>query len=113
MRHLEDNLQKECVNWFWLAYPNIYIHHSPNGGKRNAREAARFKKMGTMAGYPDLHIVHQSRGYGGLFIELKSPKGVLTDAQMAFMEYAIEKNYRYMVCRSSKEFEQAVNNYLE
>lgn len=54
MRHLEDKLQKACVKWFDYAYPKyrLTLHHSPNGGKRNSIEAAKFKQMGVLQDSP-------------------------------------------------------------
>jgi len=34
MKHIEDNLQIACVNYFNMQYPHFIIHHSANGGKR-------------------------------------------------------------------------------
>ncbi len=56
MRGQEDRLQIACVRWFRIQYPEHLIHHSPNGGKRNAIEAKKFKDMGVVAGFPDLFI---------------------------------------------------------
>jgi hypothetical protein len=80
MKHLEENLQIVCVRWFKLQYASkgYLIHHSPNGGKRNAREGARFKAMGVLAGFPDLIIIAKNKVF---FIEMKSDKGKLTDNQ--------------------------------
>lgn len=53
--HPEDDLQMACCQWYDLQWGGRRIngekigrllHHSPNGGKRSAREAARFKAMG-------------------------------------------------------------------
>lgn len=80
MKHLEENLQIVCVRWFKLQYASkgYLIHHSPNGGKRNAREGARFKAMGVLAGYPDLTIIAKNKVF---FVEMKSDKGKLTENQ--------------------------------
>ena len=39
--------------------PGLVAWHTPNGGKRNAVEAARFKAMGVRPGVSDLVAVHQ------------------------------------------------------
>lgn len=80
MLHKEDDLQKACVTWFRLQYPEpkYLIHHSPNGGKRNAREAGRLKAQGVRAGFPDLIILSE---YDFICIEMKSEKGTLSDNQ--------------------------------
>ena len=60
--HFEDDLQVQCVRWFYLQYPKLDLFHIPNGGSRNRKiskkgvvyspEATRFKAMGVRAGVP-------------------------------------------------------------
>lgn len=112
MRHLEDNLQKACVRWFRYQYPDILIHHSPNGGFRTSIEGAKFKAMGTLAGFADLVILAQRGGSGALFIEMKSDKGRQSDYQKQFEEYCKAAGYTYCVVRTIDEFMESVNRYL-
>lgn len=114
MRHIEDNLQISCVRWFSLQYPEcaMLLHHSPNGGKRNAKEAARFKAMGVRAGFPDLVLHIASGGYNGLFIELKTDKGRQTEHQKEQQALLEKQNYRYVVVRSIEEFINQIELYL-
>lgn len=115
MRHEEENLQIRCVEWFGLAYPAIrdLLHHSPNGGRRNAREGARFKAMGTRRGFPDLLLLYPSKGYHGLFIEMKSEKGRQQPSQKEWQTLAERVGYKYVICRSLGGFMDEVNGYLE
>ena len=114
MRHIEDSLQKSCVQWFSLQYRECaqLLHHSPNGGKRNAIEAAKFKAMGVRAGFPDLGLYIARHGYHGLFIELKTSKGRQTDNQKFFQAMLEEQGYRYEVVRSIEDFKQLIEEYL-
>jgi len=114
MRHDEDNLQIACVRWFAMQYPHYaeLLHHSPNGGRRNLREAARFKAMGTKAGFPDLFLAVASQGYHGLFVEMKSEKGRQSEAQKQWQHSVEWQCYRYEVCRNIEEFIDVINNYL-
>jgi len=61
MNHIEDNEQICLMEWAAAQsgkFPELsLIFHIPNGGKRNAREAARFKRMGVKAGVPDLFLL--------------------------------------------------------
>ena len=52
MRHIESQIQKDCVTWFRLQYPKIgrLLFAVPNGGARNAKEAAIMKGEGVTAG---------------------------------------------------------------
>jgi hypothetical protein len=114
MKHQEDNLQMACVRWFDYQYPKyrILLHHSPNGGKRDAREAGRFKAMGVRPGFPDLFLAVPSSGYHGLFIELKAGKNNQTDTQIEFETRLKEHGYSYCVVRSVEEFISEVVEYL-
>ena len=93
----EQALQIQCVQWFRLQYPNILIHHSPNGGKRSYVEAAIFKAMGTLAGWPDLFIAYKSNGFGGLFIEMKSKDGRPSKSQKDIGLLLFNSGYCYLL----------------
>lgn len=84
--HSEDDLQMQCVTWFRLQFPKFarLLHHSPNGGRRNAREGARFKRMGVQPGFPDLVLLVASQDCHALFIELKSATGRQEDSQKEY-----------------------------
>lgn len=116
MRHIEDNIQINCVTWFNLQYPDlaILLHHSPNGGKRNAREAARFKKLGTRAGFPDLILLFPSSNFHALLVEMKTEQkgSKQTDNQKAYQEAAAKHGYKYVVCRSFDDFRSTIKQYL-
>lgn len=115
-RHIEDNIQIACVRWFGLQFPDLalLLHHSPNGGKRNAREAARFKTMGTRAGFPDLILLYPSSGFHGLLVEMKTEdkNSRQTDNQKAYEKATTKSGYRYVVCRSFDDFHREVKTYL-
>jgi len=117
MRHNEDQLQKACIRWFDYVHRDIrlLLHHSPNGGHRNAAEAAKFKEMGVRAGFPDLILLLPSNNgrYAFLCIELKTEKGRQTDLQKEY-ENMINTHTagKYVVCRSLDEFIKIVTDYL-
>lgn len=113
--HAEDDLQMQCVRWFRLQYPQLarLLHHSPNGGKRNAREGARFKQMGTQAGFPDLILLVASQGYHALLLELKTRTGRQQDSQKEYQQLAEAQGYRYVVIRSLEAFMDEVNTYMK
>lgn len=112
MRHIEENLQVSCVKWFDLQYPKLrlFLHHSPNGGYRNALEAKRFKAMGVRAGFPDLIFLFP--GFYGAYIaiEFKSSIGRQTDAQKAYQS-ALHKGC-YFIVRSFEQFSNIIKTHL-
>ncbi len=113
MKNGEDMLQIACVRWFRVQFPNIIIHHSPNGGKRNLMTAIKFKAMGTLAGFPDLFIAYPAKGYNGLFIEMKDgKKGVVSQAQKDVIANLKSYGYKAEVVRTFQDFVNIVSDYI-
>ncbi len=80
----EYELQVAVVDFLQLALPDDAVFfHVPNGGYRNKSEAARFKRMGTVAGVPDILVIYRGQVVA---IELKAPGGTLSKAQKAMHE---------------------------
>lgn len=110
----EHQLQVQCVKWFRLKYKNVLLWANGNGGKRDAVTGAKMKAEGVLAGLPDLTIAKASKGFHGLYIEMKNgKKNNPTDAQKDFMSRLNEEGYKAVVCRSFDEFVQIVTEYLE
>jgi len=84
----------------------------PNGGKRSRTEAAIMKAEGVYAGAADLFIPLCNGKWYGLFIEMKSKTGRLTDNQMAFRDKVLYNRYSYVVCRDLDEFVIKINDYM-
>ena len=94
----ETPIHIAIVDYLRLVLPGALVIHIPNGGKRGAREAAEFQRMGVVAGVPDIAIL---LGCGGvLFIEVKAPKGKLSPEQEAFAQFCAGAHFPFGVCRS-------------
>lgn len=112
-RQREAELQRACVRWFRMQYPQYLLFHVPNGGRRNAREAAFLKLEGVVAGIPDLFLAVGRHGFHGLFIEMKAGRNTATPAQKEMMERLYRAGYSCVVCRSFEEFRDEVMKYLQ
>ena len=114
MRHPESDLQKACINWFRYRYSHLskLCFSVPNGGFRNAREAARMKAEGVVAGASDIILLVGRGGYNALCIELKTEKGRQTELQREWQKEAERNGNRYVIMRSLEEFINLINNYL-
>lgn len=84
MARPEQALQIRLVHTLRLCAPDVLVFHIPNGGKRDAREAALFKAMGVLPGIPDLGLCWPIGRVG--FIELKAGRNGLTATQAALHE---------------------------
>jgi len=120
MKNEESKLQQACVKWFRYAWPNVLIFAIPNGGKRGVITASIMKAEGVVAGVPDLFVAElgspchvDTIGSGGLFIEMKTPKGTLSQSQKDIHAKLLDSGYKVEVCRSFDEFQETVNNYLK
>ena len=109
----EDNLQVACMQWLSYAHPDALAFHVPNGGKRNAREGAKFKRMGVLAGVPDILILTPKQGFNGFAVELKVKGGKLSKNQKDRLNEFKTCNWLTIVCYSFDEFEYYVNEYLK
>lgn len=101
MRHIEENIQKSCVQWFRLQYPRYVLLAVPNGGSRNYLEAVHMKATGTLAGASDLIAVFP---HHLLFIEMKTPQGRQSPAQKEFERRVTALGFEYHICRSLEQF---------
>ena len=111
MKRAEDLIQKQCVQWIKYQYPELIIHHSPNGGFRTKAEAGIFKSIGTLAGFPDLLILFPDGNI--LFIEVKTLTGRQSASQKEFQRKAQKLGHNYEVVRSLNEFIMTINKHLK
>jgi len=103
-RHDEDTLQRSVVQYLrWSLPPDAEFYAVPNGGQRHAREAARLVGLGVRAGVPDLALLHAGRP---LFIELKTPRGVVSSEQRQMHRKLDYCGGLVGVCRSLAEVEE-------
>lgn len=117
MIHAEDAEQAALMEWAEYnsaRFPELkYLHHIPNGGKRDKREAARLKKQGVKAGVPDLCLPVPRGKYHGLYIELKAEKGRPTATQKNWIAYLNQTGYKAVICRGFEHARETIVEYLE
>ena len=91
----------------------------PNGGKRNASEAARMKKQGVKAGVSDLFLALPSKQFHGLWIEMKAPKtnaspaGKPTQVQLDWLDRMAAAGYAAQLCFGWQAAKDAITEYLQ
>lgn len=108
-RHIESGIQQACVDWFRWMFPHFLIFSVPNGGSRNALEAANLKKEGVMPGVSDLIVVANEKV---LFVEMKAGKNRQQQTQKDFQKKVEALGFKYVVCRSLDEFIAAIEEWL-
>lgn len=113
----EDTEQMGVIDWAtWNInrFPELkLLFHVPNGGKRNAAEAARFKAMGVKAGAPDLCLPVPRAGYAGLYIEMKYGKNTVTGNQKEWIKDLRQQGYKVTVCYGGEAATKELETYLQ
>lgn len=115
MRHLEDNLQASCFQYFSYQFPELrgILFACPNGGYRNIKEAARLKKAGVVPGVADAILLKSNGKFNSLCIEFKAgDKGKQSDLQKSWQELAEKHGNKYVICRSFDQFRDEIQSYL-
>jgi hypothetical protein len=115
----EEREQIALIEWAHL-YDDIwpYLIHIRNEGKRSLAEGARAKRMGLMKGVSDLFFAYPIvkdeplyRSYG-VWIELKSKKGIVSAEQEAFLNKMFYQGYATGVYYSWPAAANAILGYL-
>lgn len=89
-----------------------WLHHSPNGGKRDAFTGAQMKALGVKPGFPDLILPFGARLSVGLVIEMKSASGQTSDAQKEWLAHFEAQKWEIRVARSAQEARTILCQYL-
>lgn len=88
------------------------MHHIPNGGRRDKREAIALKRQGVRAGVPDLHLPVARKGYNSLYIEMKVGKNKCSENQNKWISRLLEQGHQVKVCYGSLEAIETIKKYL-
>lgn len=89
-----------------------WLHHSPNGEKRDAITGNKLKAMGVKKGWPDLILPVRVGSTTGLVIEMKSATGSTTPEQKEWLEHFGDQGWHVQVCRSALEARTILCQYL-
>lgn len=107
----EDALQQKCVFWFHNKYSELrgLLFHVPNGGFRNAREGAKFKKIGVIPGVADLIFLYKGKTY---LIELKDETGRQSKKQEEWQKKVTTEGFYYFVVRTLSGFQARIKDIM-
>lgn len=116
MNDLEHKEQCALIQWAELAAkeePALKLLFAiPNGGYRNLLTAIKLKKEGVKPGVPDLFLAYPTLEFSGMFIEMKSKKGVVSEKQKEWMARLKKSGYEVKICYGFDEAKEAIEDYL-
>lgn len=112
---------EQALYFQWLEHVTIdgerlreHVYAIPNGGSRDAREAARLTAQGVTAGVGDINVDVPSGAYHGLRIELKRIGEIkrLTTLQAKHIELRRRMGYHAVCCEGFEEARRVTIEYL-
>lgn len=113
----ESAHQQALIKW-WAAVcanyslPESVLMASQAQGQRTKKNASRLKAEGMRAGQPDLLLAVSRHGSHGLWVEMKTEIGRLTDSQKEFLKMVSEQGYATAVCRGAGPARAVIEKYL-
>lgn len=108
----EDQLSINVYNWMAYQYRHVLYTHVPNGGFRNPKEGAKFKRMGVRRGIPDCLAFYPKGGYLGFACELKIKPNTVTPEQKEVLHMLNELGWYVCVAYSLVEYAKHFSKYM-
>lgn len=112
MQHKESDIQRQVVSYIRAKWPRLLFTASTSGVKLPIRTAINLKRMGSIAGVPDLLIFKARNGFNGLLLELKIEKGTLSPNQKFFLDMAASEGYRACCAYGYNQAIKIIDEYL-
>lgn len=113
---LEEDDQVALIEWYddWAPDHLKFRLAASSGGARMAMKTAiRQKRAGNRKGYPDLNLMTPSRGFAGLFIELKRRKGGRLEPEQAeWLDWLNAQGFMAVVCVGLDAAKDTIKSYL-
>ena len=106
----EDPIHIFALKWLRLSLKGAVVHHSPNESPSNVNKGWKHRnyKMGTVTGWPDLEAIWNGHV---LFLEIKAPKGRITQTQEDVAVRLQAAGAHYYVVRSPEQAMAAVEDF--
>jgi hypothetical protein len=114
----ESLMQQAVINWWAYAckgygIPEHMLFSVPNGGRRDPKAMVFLKREGLRNGVCDLFLSVPRGEFHGLYIELKTATGRVSEGQENFMGDAGALGYAVAVCRSAEEAIALIGGYVD
>jgi hypothetical protein len=110
----EHHHQSALIKWFDIQHKKYSgrLFAIPNAAKRSAALARYMQAEGMRSGVPDLFLPVPSEKYHGLFIEMKSEKGKVSDNQKDWLNFLSGQGYMACVCYGFDDAKKVIDVYL-
>lgn len=102
----ESKIQSAIMDYLDAALPSTYRAIHINNTPRSAIHGAILKRMGLRRGVPDIAIIRD--GGAVAFIEVKGPKGRLSEPQEEWRDWCNKNSIPWALCRGIGDVQAAL-----
>lgn len=108
----ETQEQKQLIQWCRTRPELQFMFHIPNESVGGQGWLVRNRQMGVRNGVPDLMLPIPSKGYHGLFIEMKAGSGRVSTAQGRWIDALNTFGYLAVVAYGWEDARCKIMDYL-
>lgn len=109
----EAGVQFLIVQHLKIMYPNALYCASAGGMFTSMKQAIKMKMTGYVKGFPDLQICEPNEKYHGLFIEVKTDKGVVSKEQKEWIKQLNKRGYYATYVKGSEDAIKVIDAYFK
>lgn len=109
----EHQIQAALFKWLAAVHPKVVAYAIPNAARRSMAQAAYLKAEGLRAGMPDVVIATARGGYHGMYLELKTQKGKLSESQTEMLTRLANEGYASAVAYGLDDAIFLITKYVE
>lgn len=109
----EDQLQRSVIAYLKMQYPEAFVVHIPNEGRRSMFERYKFKMLGGVSGMPDIMIYNPNEKRNGLAIELKAGNNKPTKNQLECLKRLQEYDWEAFWSADFDYIKQRIDQYFK
>ena len=109
----ESHEQRQLIQWCRTIPELQFMFHIPNESIGGRKWIIRNRQLGVKSGVPDLMLPIPSKGYHGMFIEMKTKTGRLTTEQKRWLTALQQLGYYATVAHGWEDAKCQILKYLE
>lgn len=109
----ETQEQKQLIQWCRTDPRYQYLFHIPNETVGGQGWIIRNRQLGVKSGVPDLFYPVPMGGFHGLFIEMKTKTGRVSQEQKKWIAALETFGYKCVVARGWEDARQALEEYVQ
>lgn len=108
----EALIQFHVIRYVNFAYPDMLYCASAGGVRTGFKQAVKMKRTGYVKGFPDMMFLEPVGKHLGLFIELKTEKGVLSKEQKDWLKQLNKRGYLACCCYGFDDAKEVIDKYM-